>query len=76
MRYDREITFLLAEGLKSVERRAAAAELICILLHHSPSADELDALEAKVAGDAGSETAAAFRELRAVLGFRRPPQAA
>jgi hypothetical protein len=75
MRYDREITYLLAEGIKGVACRAAAAELIHVLLTHKPTAEELDALEAKIAGEAGEDALVAYRELRRALGFERPSQA-
>jgi hypothetical protein len=70
MRYDREITYLLGEGLKDADRRLAAAELVALLASDKkPTAAELDALEARLTAAYGAGACAACRELRAAIGF-------
>jgi hypothetical protein len=70
MRYDREITFLLAEGLKGPAKRIAAAELVCLLIHRQPTTEALDELDATIAKDADAEALTAFRELRQAIGLQ------
>jgi hypothetical protein len=74
MRYDREITFLLCEGLKDADRRRAAAELVAILTDHRPAPEELDSIEARLATEAGVGVVAAYQELREAIGFKPPVQ--
>jgi hypothetical protein len=72
MRYDREITFLLREGLKDADRQRAAAELLAVLTDHRPAPKELDAIEARLAAEAGKGAVAAYQELREAIGFKPP----